>query len=783
MSEETKIIFKLKETIDRLKEKSPSDELEKFEKRLWTFEKYVIGYGQKKIGIQVLVSGTIRTFLNITFMPGTDLKSLYREIIYRISEKNPSPLLLVEAGLILYDNPDFLDDSQGNMQPLFFFMIRNGLYTNEFILGIAKFLKKKNDGHISFLLLKKVYELSLDPDILFMLFKFGRKPELIDKIDVTVLKKILFETKDDTLKAEIYAYIIKNKITEASLYIEFYDEIKKFSYEKIRERLLNFDLSVIYNDILDEDMISEDTCDIIPDLNFTYHIHTDNNDFREVIVTDCHEKITYTYELKNGNADILLFTDDSEIWFKDGDGNLFYNECEIKKYLNRDELLLGCYKKGSLNSHLILYLFDRNKNYNYKPEIYSDLLKKTALLTTVCDELKNKCLFLLSLYYYDNYSADELDGYILKTDIGLLKKEDRINLIRLMAKRHMNEPVLLYIKNYGYDDIPEEVLTAISVFEIENKDFSAKKEDVVFMSHAAYKKGSRNIKLLDFLCANYYGTCFEMADIWKKSHTVVKDTVTLAENILAQVMFTESYIKDIFDIFADFYGKTSERLTVRAFLSYMSYNYFVSDEEVTEDFFKILKSDPSAENSDIMTLALLKFYSEMRVLDSETAIFCEKLIQKFIREKKRFAFFKNFEGKIKLPVDIQNRYFVEYRCDPQKEVCIHYVINDSNIVTSEKMSDSGYGFFVKPFILFHGDVLKYYITENDTCGDSENGEITESCRIEYRYEPKNKKQITKFDEINNLILASLKKNREEAYLTAKKICMNDFAAEHDFRGI
>ncbi len=255
VSEETKIIFKLKETIDRLKEKSPSDELEKFEKRLWTFEKYVIGYGQKKIGIQVLVSGTIRTFLNITFMPGTDLKSLYREIIYRISEKNPSPLLLVEAGLILYDNPDFLDDSQGNMQPLFFFMIRNGLYTNEFILGIAKFLKKKNDGHISFLLLKKVYELSLDPDILFMLFKFGRKPELIDKIDVTVLKKILFETKDDTLKAEIYAYIIKNKITEASLYIEFYDEIKKFSYEKIRERLLNFDLSVIYNDILDEDMI------------------------------------------------------------------------------------------------------------------------------------------------------------------------------------------------------------------------------------------------------------------------------------------------------------------------------------------------------------------------------------------------------------------------------------------------------------------------------------------------------------------------------------------------
>ena len=783
------------------------------EKRLETYEKYVLGLKENKYNETEFVSGTIRTFLQVTFMPGLDTKNYYSEILYKIKEGKRSPLLFTEASLILEDHPEFLTAADIKESGILFYILRNGLYTDEITAKACEEIKRARNLDFSPILLKEVYDLKHDPEILFILCeklitnkKTGKvwypyferavkeDPENTEaceyfvrefseydgvKADPNVIRTVLMSTRDEELKSRIYYYIIKNKESNAALFNAYRDKIKDFAYRMIKTGKIDLNLRTICNEFLNEIPLDECMIATVPELMLTYRVSTAKDDFKEVVVTDPYVTETKTYKLNAGYADVLLFTEESEVWFKDEEGNLFYDYDKPERYLNSLNILFECYEKGSADPYLLLNIWEQNKKYHCKPEIYSDIQKKIADLDIVTDAVKNECNFALVNYYYDNYSAEGLDDYILKTDCSYLSKNEREKFIEIIAARRMFGRVFDFIKKYGYACVSAKTLSKLSEYEIENAGEDAKREDIVNICYESYKRGNRDALTVDFLAKNYYGTCCEMADIRKTAHELGLFTEIIEENLLAQVMFTESYIESAVEIFSDFYKKTENRLVVRAFLSYTSYNFFVNDEEQTDEFFDILKNDPSTVNSEICTLALLKYLSHQKKLDSETAKACENILRNFVREKKIFAFFKNFEGKINVPYAIRNKFFAEYKTDPEKHVYIYYSLNGFGVAKKEEMTSSGFGFFTKPFILFDGDVLQYYITEINNGRE----EITESRSVEFKADFKNKKELTKYDEINNILIAISDGNAEMALDGIKRYTETDFVINHDFYGI
>ena len=113
-------------------------------------------------------------------------------------------------------------------------------------------------------------------------------------------------------------------------------------------------------------------------------------------------------------------------------------------------------------------------------------------------------------------------------------------------------------------------------------------------------------------------------------------------------------------------------------------------------------------------VAVLKYLSQKKDLTPEETQFADYNINKLYEQKMVFPFFREFYGKVTLPVHILDECYVEYITNPEYEVKIHYSIS-SNYETgeyiTETMRDIFCGIRVKEFVLFQDEVLQYYISE------------------------------------------------------------------------
>ena len=99
-----------------------------------------------------------------------------------------------------------------------------------------------------------------------------------------------------------------------------------------------------------------------------------------------------------------------------------------------------------------------------------------------------------------------------------------------------------------------------------------------------------------------------------------------------------------------------------------------------------------------------------------------------------------------------DRTFVEYRAEPDRRVVIHYLISDDETADSDFMDlnmDEVYpGVYSSEFILFYGESLQYYITEED----GESMDITESEELT-RDLTHGGRTDSRYDMINDMLLS------------------------------
>ena len=151
-------------------------------------------------------------------------------------------------------------------------------------------------------------------------------------------------------------------------------------------------------------------------------------------------------------------------------------------------------------------------------------------------------------------------------------------------------------------------------------------------------------------------------------------------------------------------------------------------------------------------------------------------IQKLVQKKLIFGFYKNFEGKIALPAYMLDKYYVEFRTNPNNKLKIHYSCSfNSEDMIEEEMEDAGYGIFEKELILFYGENLQYFITE-----ESENGvEIVESRMISHT-ETEMASGTTKYGKINEILMTRDLHDEKTLYSLLEQYYKEEYAIKRHF---
>lgn len=747
-------------------------------------------------------------------------KSLRYEMIRKHCQKGSiSPVLLYEAAILWNAEPMLVSTLSDFECQVMNYLVDNHLVGKEVALQFSYLTEKKSEQEkFQICILKKLYEKFQHKDILQILckklissdirehkvhvyFRQGVKEQLklehlyeyylitLDKTANQLIEQQVllyfglsdFPSEEDA--AFVYAYVVRNKDTNPAIYRAYLKKMEQFAINQMKAGVISDAHAVLYADVLRTSIIDREMAYILPELMFMYQLECGNPKMKSVCVAHKEEKapqiIPLTMKHGAGQALVSIYTENAEIFFLDEQGNRYLMSEKDKLYrlMHAENFLDTCYEMGSDNRKLLLHIWEKYKNYNRQDSMFIELQKQISQMEGIREEIQNSCIVSLVEYYYEHYNVELLEAYLNAVNLRLLSTKDREKVLEMMILRDMYDKVIESVEMFGCTtNMQVKRLSKLCVRGIYSGREEKDRATLLTTGMFAFRYGRVEDRLLQYLVDRYNGTTEEMYDLWKAAKERDLETTSLEERLLAQMLFAESYIEDSFSVFVSYYGSGINRKLVRAYLSYCAYKYFVKGRMTNPELFEMLKKESFLESSQICILALLKHYAEQEELTSAEREFVSFHIQKFVQKKLIFGFYKEFEGKIVLPARMQDKYYVEYCTNPKSRLVLHYSCGlDETEFQEEEMEDAGYGIFEKELILFYGESLQYFITE-----ETEHGiEVVES-KIVNQTETTMVTGTTKYGKINEILMTQDMQEEKTLLELLEQYCKEEYAVKRHF---
>lgn len=581
-----------------------------------------------------------------------------------------------------------------------------------------------------------------------------------------------------TKKAMLYAYIIKNKNEIPDAYSGYIGNIEEFCFEQLHQGHISENLAVIYEECINETAITENVAYELPKVMFSHEIICSNSDIAGVYVKHGELQAEEFTPLINCRAIVHIFTEQSQVFLADGLDNRYTMSIDytINKLLNLDHLAVKCFEKNKTDIRLMIHLYDVAEHLRQTKEPAIELQREVINIKELSHSQYKKVFTSLLKYYFDNFEGDLLDEALSSMDWNDVKSSERVQLIEYCAVRHCYDKAMEGILKFGYEKIPSKRLLQISSSAFKANEDT---EDVrlVKLAWSIFNSGNFDENILKYLCKFFLGTIYEEAKIWKAARGFGIECTDFEERIISQMVFTEEIPPETYDIFYNYYKYGDNKRLIRAFLKLSAYKYLIKGWLLPKELFKYFYDEVRTQENMHCLIAALKYLSYNDNLSDEEKKFADYNINMLYSKNILFAFYKNFFGKLTLPIHIMNQHYVEYIAKPDCEVKIHYLISQGQEsakldkeFTAETMRNVFEGIRVKEFLLFQDELLQYYISES-----SEEGEkITSSVSVRFDTSAHNTKEGRRYNALNTMMMA--KQMNDDATLIDM---MEEYAKERE----
>jgi len=730
-----------------------------------------------------------------------------------------SPILYYEAATAYNEEPDCLTELCLFELQVFAFSIRNTMLAQGVAAKFAFTAMKAGEyGLLLQRILEKTYELYSTKDILQALCHNLMLGERVDeKAHVYYAKAIggelalqglqeyylksapgdisalldrnalnyfaINSTLDDDCRAFLYANVVKNYKEYGQLWKLYEPTIFEYTYEKLRDGAISRNLAFLYDELIPKMPFTAELASLIPNVCFYYEITDASKELIGVHVSHKELEGEALVPLVNGSAFIELFTEKADVIFSDTEGNRYTATVDfrINKLVHLDYMLEKCCKADASNPKLLLYVAEKMHYDQRKDETAVEVVKRLTRIPNLRADYVRDCVKELIYYYYDNFEGDLLESYLLQIDLRLLDQDERTRIIEFMIIRDLYNVALKAMDEYGFEGIDEKRLMKLCSRLLMNAGGMERVDVLVSACFYVFREGRYDDTILSYLNDYYYGTTEDMYAIWQAAHGKGLDTIEMEERLLAQMLFTETYITSARSVFTNYYRSGSNKVLIKAYLSYYAYKYLVNDRLVEPEIFDIMRSEIRYDENEICLLAVLKWYSTSEQLTDSEVNFVDYHLNRLEQREMILPFMSKFKDTMRISQDICDKYYVEYRTMPGSRVTIHYTYEDgsgNNSYTEEEMRHVCYGIYVKEFVIFANEALQYYITEATETGDV----IKESTEIRPNLE-QNIGDDTKFYQLNMIISAREMQDERTALKLLDNYIRTDYAISKLFTPI
>jgi hypothetical protein len=305
-------------------------------------------------------------------------------------------------------------------------------------------------------------------------------------------------------------------------------------------------------------------------------------------------------------------------------------------------------------------------------------------------------------------------------------------MLELRVLSGIYEKAMDWVKTYGTFGIDPRVILRLCVRLLDRDalDNGAKELEIAFY---AFRSGKYDEQLLNFLIANYNGTAREMRDIWKAAESFGLDTYSISERLIIHMLNCGSFVGEKMEIFKNYVRSGPNADVEMAFLSQSCFDSFVKGTVTDRFVFDRVEKLFAEGNSlpEICCLAYLRYYASEKKADERVN---EEVATAFLRDLLSrdvfFPFYQEYSDMLPDMVQFVDKTMLEYRTEPGTVCRVHFRMDtdqtdEYRVVDMRQMYD---GIYVAEFVLFFGEQMQYYITEESEEGEvlTQSGTITKS---------------------------------------------------------
>ncbi len=515
--------------------------------------------------------------------------------------------------------------------------------------------------------------------------------------------------------AVLYNNIIAAKESDPDTYNQYRRTMGRFAMEQVEAEHMDDNLAVLYEDMLDLGLVNEELAHALSHIVFTNKLIVFENNLVRVIVYQRQMKEPQIVPITDNVAYFQLFSKDYAIIFEDANGLRYVGDVSyrlqplmnVSNYLDKAMLL------ATDEASFVAYRFkDKHSYLTFSPEdkeFFRRILFANDFSKEFMSEMVPEIIRYLTSSEYDSAMREFLDT----VDVSDYDPIARKFLMEQFVENHLYERAVEAILEYGIDQIGSSYKVALCNRLILENQYD---EDDALVRYCTkvFCDGKYTDLILDYLCKYYTGPSNIMLKLWKAARGFDIDTFDLEEKILTQLMYAGKLDASTYQVFSHYYDGGGRELIILAYISYMSHEYFVHQKELSNDVFQLLEGRyiNHLELNDACKLALLKKLSEVTVLSEKQYQIEDELLSEFTNRNMNFAFYKKLDKRLVSKYHFNDKVFLEYRTSPLSHVILNYNINEeTDRQISEDMVDVYDGIFVKSFVMFFGERIHYYISE------------------------------------------------------------------------
>lgn len=514
--------------------------------------------------------------------------------------------------------------------------------------------------------------------------------------------------------AVLYNNIIAAKETEPEVYHKYRKAMGRFAMDQAQLRHIDDNLAVLYEDMLELGFINEELSAAFSDIIYTHKLIVFDKRIVRAIIYQNEMKEPQIVPVTDQCAYFELFSNDYVILFEDSRGYRYVKSISyrLQRLMDAEKYLDRCISLSPERPQYIVSHFKHVRDYSdftkddlklFKPVFYSESFSDSYKAV-----MGYRILKYCQLHDYEDY----VRPFLQSINFDTLQKDARKYLIDMLVSNRLYEKAYDMAMEYGIDMLAaaSKVVLCENALKVQHVD----DDFMVQLAISAFKTGKYSDLVLKYLCENYTGPTDELINLWHAADKFSISSMKLDERILEQGIYTQIEPEKISDIFMEYYKRAGNEKLILAYISLVAHGYLHSGGCKADFIFDIIEKRFIGNRTlnDACQLALLKHFAEKTDITQAELEIEDTLLKYYIYNNMYFDFFARLDYRLLEKYFLYDKAFLQYESTPGTHVVLHYSRDeDGEEFNSEDMVEMYDGIYVKTFVIFFGELIRYYITE------------------------------------------------------------------------